>query len=236
MSINLHRAAERGQADHGWLHSRFSFSFAQYHNPRRMGFGALRVINDDIIEPGKGFAMHPHKEMEIISIVTQGELEHRDSHGNHGIIPAGSVQYMSAASGVLHSEYNPSDKHRVHLFQIWIHPKTSGGTPQYDERSFSADEANSWRVLVSPDGRDNSIAIKQDAFIYSATLSAEATLEVAPVEQGHGRLLLVIEGGVKIAGEHLERRDEVQIIDKNSYTLTALCDTKLLLFDVPLML
>jgi hypothetical protein len=234
MSFTIHRASERGVAEHGWLHSRFSFSFAEYHNPKRMGFGALRVINDDIVEAEKGFGMHPHQNMEIISIVTKGALEHRDSEGNHGIIKAGEIQYMSAASGVYHSEHATNDE-SVALFQIWIHPNQKGGIPLYDQRSFiHHDQTNRWVILVSSDGRGDSITIKQDASISSAEVEEGKNITIPPVQKEHGRLLLIIEGKIEINGHILESRDELQITDEEEYTLLALTESKVLLFDVPM--
>lgn len=234
MSLLLHRSAQRGIAEHGWLHSRFSFSFAEYHNPLRMGFGALRVINDDIVEAGNGFGMHPHKNMEIVSIVTKGSLEHRDSEGNHGIIHAGEIQYMSAGSGVFHSEHATAGSDAA-LFQIWIHPYENGGTPRYEQRSFiHHDQQNQWLTLISADGADDSIVIKQDTAIYSAEISGGTTIAIPNVKSGHGRLIFVIEGKVEINTHILEARDEIQITDQEEYTLLAHSESKVLLFDVPM--
>ena len=234
MSLLLHRSSERGIAEHGWLHSRFSFSFAEYHNPSRMGFGALRVINDDIVEAGNGFGMHPHKNMEIVSIVTKGALEHRDSEGNHGIIKAGEIQYMSAGSGVFHSEHATADSDTA-LFQIWIHPRENGGTPCYSQRSFIAhDQQNRWLTLISGDGRDDSIMIKQDTAIHSAEITEGTTVAIPNVTSGHGRLIFVIEGKISIDTHILEARDELQITEENEYTLLAHSDSKVLVFDVPM--
>lgn len=234
MSLLLHRSSERGIAEHGWLHSRFSFSFAEYHNPHRMGFGALRVINDDLVEAGNGFGMHPHKNMEIVSIVIKGSLEHRDSEGNHGIIKAGEIQYMSAGSGVFHSEHATADSDAA-LFQIWIHPRENGGTPGYSQRSFIAhDQQNRWLTLISGDGRDDSIVIKQDAAIHSAEITEGTTVAIPNVTSGNGRLIFVIEGKISIDAHILEARDELQITDEEKYTLLALSDSKVLVFDVPM--
>lgn len=235
MRTSLHRANERGIAEHGWLHSRFSFSFAEYHNRERMGFGALRVINDDIVEPGSGFGMHPHRDMEIVTIVTKGSLEHKDSEGNHGIITAGQIQYMSAGSGVRHSEFNPSDDEPVELFQIWIHPHSKGLAPRYEQRDFrDLDMRNRWALLVSDDGRDGSMPIRQDAFILSARLEAGGTLSCEPMKTGHGRLLLIVEGEVETCGHILTRRDEMQVTGDESFEITAKSDGRLLLFDMPM--
>jgi len=234
MSLILHRSSERGSAEHGWLHSRFSFSFAEYHNPVRMGFGALRVINDDLIEAGCGFGMHPHKNMEIVSIVTKGSLVHKDSEGNHGTIHAGEIQYMSAGSGVFHSEHAADDSNTF-IFQIWIHPAQNGGTPRYEQRSFiHCDQRDTWVTLISGDGRDDSIMIKQDAAIYSAEVTIGKTISIPSVRSGHGLLIFIVEGKVDIAGYTLEARDELQITDEDAYTLSAFTESKILLFDVPL--
>ncbi|WP_373000981.1 pirin family protein [Sulfurimonas sp.] len=235
MSNIIHRASQRGVAEHGWLHSRFSFSFAEYYNPERIGYGALRVINDDIIEAGQGFPMHPHKEMEIISLVTKGSLEHSDSQGNHGVINEGEIQYMSAGSGVRHSEYNPSQSQSVELFQIWIYPNQKGGEPLYDQRDFNAiEQLNHWVVLASPDARDHSIKMRQDAFIFTTKLERGASIELPTLNDGNGHLLFVIEGSIEIAGDVLNKRDEIQITDKETDTIKALADTHLMLFEVPM--
>lgn len=234
MALTLHRSHERGIAEHGWLHSRFSFSFAEYHNPYRMGFGALRVINDDIVKAGNGFGMHPHKNMEIVSIITKGSLEHKDSEGNHGIINTGEIQYMSAGNGVFHSEYATKDSDTA-LFQIWIHPAQNGGTPRYEQRSFvHLDQQNRWLTLISGDGVDDSIVIKQDAAIHSAEITEGTTVAIPNVTSGHGRLIFVIEGKISIDAHILEARDELQITDEEEYTLLAHSDSKVLVFDVPM--
>ncbi|MDD4884739.1 pirin family protein [Sulfuricurvum sp.] len=234
MQVTLHRAHERGIAEHGWLHSRFSFSFADYHNRERMGFGVLRVINDDIIEPGSGFGMHPHRDMEIITIVTHGMLEHKDSEGNHGIISAGEIQYMSAGSGVEHSEFNPSDQDRTELFQIWIYPHTKGLIPRYEQHKCDAESMNRWELLVSGDGRKGSLAIRQDACIKKAHLYIGHTLVSDNCKPGHGRLLLVMSGELEACGYTLKARDELQILGEESFEITTDREAQLLLFDLPM--
>lgn len=234
MSFIIHKADQRGVAEHGWLHSRFSFSFAEYYNPNRMGFGALRVINDDVIEAGQGFGMHPHRDMEIVSIVTKGVLVHTDSFGNHGEIHAGEIQYMSAGEGVLHSEFASKEEDAA-LFQIWIKPNEKGGKPLYNQRDFrDVTKNNQWVTLVSPDGRENSIAIKQEAFILTTELSEGKTISTAPSSPDRGKLLLVVEGSVKIDGVTLDKRDEVQITEEKVYELEALKPSWVLVFDVPM--
>jgi quercetin 2,3-dioxygenase len=233
--MKIHRASERGSAEHGWLHSRFSFSFANYYDPQRMGFGALRVINDDIVEAGTGFGTHPHQNMEIVSIVMKGALEHKDSFGNHGVIKAGEIQYMSAGNGVYHSEYNPSKTEAVEFFQIWIVPKSNGGEPIYDQRDFSShDQKNQWVTLVSNAVEDDAMMIKQDAKILTTELEEGKTLHVDMLDEGYGRLLFVIDGSLDIDGTRVDKRDEVQITDDKEYKLTALKDTKVMMLEVPM--
>ena len=236
MSFVIHRAYERGLAKHGWLHSQFSFSFAEYYNEDRMGFGALRVINDDVIKAGMGFGMHPHRDMEIISIVTKGSLEHRDSEGHHGVIHAGEIQYMSAGTGVFHSEF-ATPHEDTELFQIWIHPNRKGYNPVYQQHKLSLiQQKNQWETIVSGDEKDeHSIVIRQDANIYLTHLDKEMKIMIASTKASHGRLILVVEGSVDIAGHILDARDEMQIIDdKEDYSMVALQDSKVLLFDVPM--
>jgi len=233
-ALSIHRASERGVAEHGWLHSRFSFSFAEYYDPSRMGFGALRVINDDVIEAGQGFGMHPHRNMEIVSIVTKGALLHRDSEGHEGVIRAGEIQYMSAGSGIYHSEY-ASEAGETALFQIWIHPNLDGGKPKYEQRDFNAQfHPGRWTTLVSGDGREHSIPIKQDAAILVAEIEAGSSIPLPEATTGHGRLLFVIDGEIGIGEATLGARDELQITGSGAYTLVAKERSKLLLFDVPL--
>lgn len=234
MVFQIHRNKERGIAEHGWLHSRFSFSFAHYFNQNRMGFGALRVINDDIVEAGEGFGMHLHKDMEIISIVTKGALEHKDSEGNQEITKAGEIQYMSAGRGIMHSEFATNEED-VALYQIWIHPAHANATPLYDKRDFAnIDQKNRWAVLVSGSGVYESMKIRQDATIYSTALNSEAELIIPSTKESHGRLLFVMEGSVSVDGQILYERDEIQITDREEHSLKALSESKVLLFVVPM--
>ncbi len=236
MSYNIHRASQRGVAEHGWLHARFSFSFSQYYDPKRMGFGVLRVINNDIVDANKGFPMHPHKDMEILSLVIEGSLEHHDSQGNHGIINKGEIQYMSAGSGIRHSEYNPSKSESMELFQIWIQPNQEGGEPLYDQRDFNnIEQSNHWAVLASGDGRDDSIKIRQDALLSTTKLNAGVNINLPIPKNGYGRLLMVIEGSIKINDDVLDKRDEIQITDMGDYFINGLVDSHIMLFEVPLL-
>jgi len=235
MSPIIHRAHERGISELGWLSSRFSFSFAEYHNHERMCFGALRVINDDSINAGAGFGMHPHRDMEIITIVTKGALEHRDSEGNQGIIHAKEIQYMSAGTGIYHSEH-ATDAEDTELFQIWIYPNKQGYMPHYEQRSFrSLTHTKGWHTLVSGDGRDDSIQIHQNAQISIASLENGEKLEMPKIKNNRGLLLLVVEGVLTIEGTVLERRDEIQITQIGVHTIEALDSTQVLLFDIPII-
>lgn len=235
MSHIIYRANERGISELGWLSSRFSFSFAEYHNRDRMGFGVLRVINDDRIQAGTGFGMHQHRDMEIITIVTKGALEHRDSEDNHGIIHAGDIQYMSAGTGIYHSEH-ATDAEDTELFQIWIYPNKHGYSPRYEQRDFSSlMTERGWHTLVSGDGRDHSIQIRQNAQILIASLDAAEKIETPNVEKDRGILLLVIEGQITIDGIKLNRRDELQITQEGTYTIEALQNSQVLLFDIPII-
>lgn len=235
MNHTIHRANERGLAEHGWLHSRFSFSFADYHNRERMGFGVLRVINDDVIEPQSGFGMHPHRDMEIITIVLKGSIEHTDSLGHHGFTNAGEIQMISAGSGIEHSECNPSMDETLELFQIWIFPNTHNLTPHYEQRDFrDASVLGVWGVLVSGDGREGSMKIAQDANIKMARLNAGSDLLCDETSVGYGRLLLVIEGEIQCMDETLGRRDELQTQETQAFSIHAMSESHLILFEVPM--
>lgn len=232
----IHRSNERGTAEHGWLHSRFSFSFADYHNRQRMGFGVLRVINDDIIEPQSGFGMHPHRDMEIITIVLKGSIEHTDSLGHHGFTNAGEIQMMSAGTGIEHSERNPSLDERLELFQIWIFPNAHNLPPHYEQRDFrDVLMFGEWRLFISGDGRDGSMKIAQDANIKMTRLDAGMEIACDEVTPGCGRLLLVVEGEIKIQDAILHRRDEWQTTDTQRFVIHALSESHLILFEVPMV-
>src|SRR3954452_22224086 len=177
MKMSIRRAGERGRADHGWLLSYHTFSFADYYDPAHMGFSALRVINEDRVQPGQGFGTHGHRDMEIISYVLEGALAHKDSMGNGSVIRPGDVQRMSAGTGVMHSEFNASDRDPVHFLQIWIEPDVRGGKPGYEEKRFEpADKRGRLRLIASPDGREGSTTIQQDAYLYAALVDGDETL------------------------------------------------------------
>ncbi len=231
--MKIRRAQERGHANHGWLDSFHTFSFADYYDPEHMGFRALRVINEDRVAPGKGFGTHGHRDMEIISYVLEGALEHKDSMGTGSVIKPGDVQRMSAGTGVMHSEFNASKSDLVHFLQIWIIPDKRGNKPGYEQKTFSAeDKRGKLRVVASPDGRDGSVTISQDALLYAALLSEgeRATHRVAP---GRGAWVHVAKGEVDLGGTRLQAGDAAEVEDAGELTLTgAAKDAEVLVFDL----
>lgn len=204
----IRKASDRGEADHGWLRSRHSFSFANYYDPEFMEFGSLRVINEDIVAAGKGFGTHPHRNMEIISYVISGELEHKDDFGNGRVIRAGEFQYMSAGSGVLHSEFNPSSEDSTHFLQIWIQPSQGGGEPRYAERATQDNpKLNELLLIASPDGACGSIAIRQEAEIHFGRFEAGETLSVKADTRFSRRWIQLISGKAADKYEAIETGD-----------------------------
>ena len=205
-------ANERGQSDHGWLQARLTFSFADYFDPDYMGFKALRVMNNDTIQPGGGFPTHPHSDMEIFTYVIDGQLAHKDSMGNDAIIEAGNLQYMSAGSGVIHSEFNPSQNHQTHLYQIWLHPSERGGEPRYAEMPMGdAAPPNALNLLFSGDGRDGSSQIRQSAEIFFGRVDASRAHDVPASESMPHVWLQVISGSVGVLGETLHVGDGLAV-------------------------
>lgn len=230
--MELRRSQERGQAHHGWLNSFHSFSFAEYHDPRHMGFGPLRVINEDRVEPGMGFGTHGHRDMEIISYVLEGELEHRDSLGNGSVIRPGHVQRMSAGTGVMHSEYNPSRDKPVHFLQIWIEPSHRGLAPSYEERDFSPGQKRGRLcLLASPDGAGDSVKIHQDARLHAVLLDGDeqAGLELAP---GRKAYVHVARGRVEANGQVLSAGDALKLVDEPRLELRQGEAAEVLIFDL----
>jgi redox-sensitive bicupin YhaK (pirin superfamily) len=229
----IRRADERGFADHGWLKSFHSFSFANYYDPRNMGFGPLRVINEDRVAGGGGFGKHPHNDMEIISYVLSGELEHKDSMGNGSIIRPGDVQRMSAGTGVVHSEYNQSKTDTVHFLQIWIIPDEQGIQPGYEQKFFPAeDKRGRLCIVASPDGRDGSVRIHQNALIFSALVDGEERAE-HNLADGRQAYAYVARGNVTINGEALNQGDALKIHDEHNVTIEQGKQAEVLLFDLP---
>ena len=230
--IDVIRSDSRGTADHGWLKSKHTFSFADYHNPSMMGFGKLRVINEDWIEPGKGFGTHPHRDMEIVTYMVDGALEHKDSMGNGSVIRPGELQRMSAGTGVLHSEFNASETDRAHLLQIWILPEQNGLEPGYEQKLFPAEEKrNRWRLVGSRDGREGSLTIHQDLSLSSTVLDAGESIDYGFDGRRRG-FLQVVRGTVEIDGETIEAGDAVAVVDQQALDIKAKSDAELLLFDM----
>ena len=233
MAIMIRPAKERGHADHGWLDTWHTFSFSDYYDPRFMGFSALRVINEDFVAPGRGFPTHGHRDMEIITYVLEGALEHRDSLGTGSIIRPGEVQRMSAGTGVRHSEANPSSAEPVHLLQIWIHPAAANIAPGYEQKAFADEEKRGrLRLVASPDGADGSVTIHQDARVY-ATLLGPGQQVVHRLAPGRHAWVHVARGSLTLNGEHLAAGDGAAIIAESALTLVGEHDAEALLFDLP---
>ena len=230
--IDVIRSESRGGADHGWLKSKHTFSFADYHNPSMMGFGKLRVINEDWIEPGKGFGTHPHRDMEIVTYMVDGALQHKDSMGNGSVIRPGELQRMTAGTGVLHSEFNASETDKAHLLQIWILPEQNGLEPGYEQKLFPEEEKrNRWRLVASRDGRDGSLTIHQDINLWSTVLDGEESIDFGFEGRRRG-FLQVVRGSVEIDGEPLEAGDAVAAVDQPALTVKVTSNAELLLFDM----
>jgi redox-sensitive bicupin YhaK (pirin superfamily) len=229
--MTIRKANERGHADHGWLNSYHTFSFANYYDPNWMGFRTLRVINDDIVAPGAGFGEHPHRDMEIISYVLEGALEHRDSMGNGRIIKPGEFQYMAAGTGVLHSEYNPSKQSPVHFLQIWIQPDKTGAKPAYGEKAYASAAPGRWNLVASKSGRAGSLRINQDTDLWLARFSSGESLthELTP---GRHVWIHVAEGCVELNGNPLAAGDGVAISQESKLELAGKGQAQVLLFDL----
>jgi redox-sensitive bicupin YhaK (pirin superfamily) len=230
--ITVRRSEDRGHAEHGWLESYHTFSFAGYHDPRFMGFRQLRVINEDRVQPGRGFGTHGHQDMEIVTYVLEGALAHRDSLGNGSTIRPGDVQRMSAGTGVTHSEFNDSKTELVHFLQIWIQPARNRLAPSYEERAFPAEQRrNQWRLVVSPDGRYGSVSIHQDASLHATLLSPGATLTHALAPDRHA-WLQVARGALTVNGTVLAEGDGAAVSGESKLDVRAESATEALLFDL----
>ena len=237
--ITVRKSSDRGYADHGWLKSFHSFSFADYHDPKHMGFGNLRVINEDRIAPGTGFGTHGHRDMEIVSYVLSGELAHKDSMGNggegakvSGVIKPGDVQRMSAGRGVLHSEFNNAPKDTTHFLQIWIEPNVRGIEASYEQKHFDADSKRSTlRLVASPDGRDNSVTIHADASIYSGLFDGDQSLK-RDLNPARKTYVHVVRGSVNVNGQPLAAGDAVRIENETSLSIDHGVGAELLMFDL----
>ncbi len=230
--INIRRNEARGTANFGWLNAKHSFSFGSYHDPRHMGFGPLRVINEDRIRPGAGFDSHGHQDMEIITYVIDGALEHRDSLGSGSVIRPGDVQCMTAGTGIRHSEFNRSKDDPLHLMQIWIVPERAGLTPGYEEKNFPVESRRGQlRLVASRDGRDGALTIHQDTDLYAAVLAPGETVTQV-VGAGRKAWVQIVGGGVDLNGEFLDEGDGAAIEDIDALTIAAIDDSEVLLFDM----
>jgi hypothetical protein len=229
--IQVRKANDRGPADHGWLKSFHTFSFADYHDPRHMGFRGLRVMNEDWVQPGQGFGMHPHRDMEIVTYVLEGSLEHKDSMGNGEVLSAGEFQYMSAGTGIRHSEFNPSESEVVHLYQIWIFPSEKGLEPAYAQKKFSAESKRGrWQTVASQDGTDGSLTIRQDAKVFLSILEPGQPLRYDLLPH-RAAWLQVMTGSVQLNGVTLETGDGAAMSDES--TLEVSGSGEVMLFDLP---
>ncbi len=234
----LHKADTRGHANHGWLDSYHSFSFASYHNPNRMNFGVLRVLNDDTVAPGMGFGTHPHNNMEIISIPLSGDLEHKDSMGTQEVIREGDIQVMSAGTGIQHSEYNANRDKEVKFLQIWIFPNKQGVSPRYDQISLKKeDRHNTLQQILSPNADDEGVWIHQNAWFHLGELDEGTQLTYSLKDpQNNGVYAFVLEGDVQLGRQDLERRDGFGIAEVSEFNIKALSGAKILLMEVPMEL
>ncbi len=232
--IEIRKSEDRGVAEHGWLSSRHSFSFGHYYDPRHVGFGPLLVINEDRVQPGRGFGAHGHSDMEIISYVLDGALEHKDSMGNGSVIQYGNVQRMSAGSGVVHSEFNHSQTEPVHFLQIWIQPDVQRIAPSYEEKFFEpASKKAQWRLIASADGREGSVLIHQNAAIYAAIVDGKDTLEYQLADTRCAYLHVAL-GSVVVNGVALKAGDAVKLVGEPHITVADGVNAEILLFDLPL--
>ncbi|OCX50560.1 hypothetical protein BEL04_22555 [Mucilaginibacter sp. PPCGB 2223] len=231
----LHPANERGYNDIGWLKANFSFSFAGYYDPAKVHFGALRVLNDDYIAPAMGFGMHPHDNMEIITVVSKGALEHKDSMGNVGIIKAGEVQIMSAGTGIMHSEYNPSKTEETNSFQIWIFPKENNIKPRYDQKSFTgAMVQNELTTLIDGEKSENTLWINQDSRLSMGNFDAGKQIDYKMQYPNSGAYVFVIDGSVEVEGTTLNKRDATGISDTETFSIHTTTAATILIIEVPM--
>ena len=237
MKSVIHKAETRGQANHGWLNSHHTFSFANYHNPERMHFGVLRVLNDDQVQAGQGFGTHPHDNMEIISIPLEGDLEHKDSMGNIAVIQEGDVQILSAGTGITHSEYNKNSSKEVKFLQIWIFPNKKNVTPRYDQISIrDIQKENEFYQVLSPNKDDQGVWINQDAWFHIGKFDKGHAAEYTLKKEGNGVYAFVLEGDVEINNEKLTKRDGMGIWDTEAINVKASENTRVLLMEVPMSL
>ena len=234
MKYKFHPSNERGVNKMAWLDSKFSFSFAHWYDPNKIHFGALRVLNDDIVAPEMGFGMHPHDNMEIVTIMLSGELQHKDSMGHTAVIKAGEVQHMTAGSGITHSEINSSSTEASKLLQIWVFPRAHNLTPTYDQRFFdAADRQDTWQFLATPQGGD-SIKVQQDAYFVRREMSASSSANYEIHGEYQGAYVFVIEGTVEVNGHTLERRDAIGIWEVDDLNLISASGADVLVIEIPM--
>jgi len=235
MKKNIYKASDRGHADHGWLNTWHSFSFANYYDPDKISFGKLRVVNDDTVAPGKGFGMHPHDNMEIITIPLSGALEHKDSMGNSGVIKTGEIQIMSAGSGIYHSEFNHSKDEEVSLLQIWVIPDKRDVDPRYDQFAYDKSKTlNNLYQVISPEKHDQGSWIHQQTWFSLGELDEERVLRYSLKKQGNGIYLFIIEGKIETCDVILEKRDAIGITESEEIEIKSLDKSKILLIEVPI--
>ncbi|WP_019947463.1 pirin family protein [Hymenobacter aerophilus] len=236
MKTVLHPADSRGHANHGWLDSYHTFSFGGYHDPARMHFGALRVLNDDTVAGGRGFGAHPHDNMEIVSIPLEGTLEHQDNAGHHGLIRPGDVQVMSAGTGIAHSEKNHSSAEQVRFLQIWLFPDQRNVAPRYDQQHFAAEgRHNQFQQVLSPSPDDAGVWVHQQAWFHRADFEAGFAADYQLKKSGNGLYVFVLEGAATVAGQPLQRRDGLGLWETETVTIHADSATQLLLMEVPML-
>ena len=231
----LHKANERGHANHGWLNAYHSFSFANWYNPNKIQFGVLRVLNDDTIAAGMGFGTHPHDNMEIITIPLEGDLAHKDSMGNAATIKTGDVQVMSAGTGIQHSEFNPNHDQHTKLFQIWLFPKFRNVEPRYQQITLDVSkQKNDFAQILSPNADDEGVWIYQDAWFYLADFDKDFSKKLTLKKEGNGFYIMNIEGEIEVNGEKLEKRDALGIWDANEVEIKANSNAKFLIMEIPM--
>ena len=237
MKKTFHPSAARGEANHGWLHAKHSFSFAQFFNPERIQFGALRVLNDDVIAPGMGFGTHPHNNMEIITIPLKGALEHKDSMDNIGVVAVDEIQVMSAGTGVSHSEYNKNKDQPLNLLQLWVLPNQQNVVPRYDQKNIkSLKKTNALYRVISPNHDAAGMWIHQDAWFHLGDFNQKTTVPYSLHKQGNGVYAFMIEGRASIEGESLEKRDALGVWETEGFSITAEKNSRILLVEVPMKL
>lgn len=231
----LYPTDERGTANFGWLKAKYSFSFARYYDPKKIHFGLLRVLNDDIIEPGKGFGEHPHDNMEIVSIPLQGQLAHKDSQGHEEVIRPNEVQIMSAGTGIVHSEYNYSQEEIVNLLQVWIFPKEKNIAPRYDQKTNEPKERkNKWQQLVSPEKNNGSLWINQDAYFSRSTSSENSQITYKIKSKNNGIYLFLVEGEIEVDGKILNKRDAIGIYETDQIQIISKKESDILIIEIPM--